>query len=213
VSSLSTPLERAQIGILYLSTFNTDLILVPEDKTEQSHQLISSATDLFEKIQHSTKPLSFQPNELENGPQVIVKVLPNEMCIANFRSMDFVSRAAYNLLQQFFFSERDSSGFFSFTSSSTEVSIIVDKTSLSNFPPDLLEIHPNTWRAIQVLGEGLQGFVNNHVSIFSRILAEDHVAIYYVSTFNNDFIFVSNDKITTAINSLRKHFTILEVEE
>jgi len=209
VSSLSTPLERAQIDIIYLSTFNTDLILVPEDNTDKAHQLISSATDLLEKIHHWTKPPSIQPHEVENNPQVIVKVLPNEMCIANFRSMEFVSMATFNLLHQFFFSERDSSGFFSFTSSSTEVSIIVDKNSLSNFPPDLLEIHSNTWRAIQVLGEGLQGFVNNHVSIFSRILAEVNVAIYYVSTFNNDFIFVSNDKITAAINSLQKHFTIL----
>jgi hypothetical protein len=45
--------------------------------------------------------------------------------------------------------------------------MIIDEASLATFPSESLEVHLQSWRAIQVLGEGSMGF--------SMLLSKDHM--------------------------------------
>jgi hypothetical protein len=50
ISILSSALAKAGIGILYLSTFNTDLILVPEMELQRAKEILSKIVKIEEDV-------------------------------------------------------------------------------------------------------------------------------------------------------------------
>lgn len=82
----------------------------------------------------------------------------------------------------------------------------MDSESITSFPGDIISVHDDTWKSIQVVGEGSSSAGSN-VSLLSAILAE--TPIYFLSTFNDDFILVPANKITQAISTLEKQFNIV----
>jgi len=226
VAKLSAPLASARLPIIYLSTYNTDLILVPEDKEKQALDLLKS------NLAHKQKPqkkaassenlkaalsstASSRPSvgsSTARPPQFVVTPLPHRLSISTFKSSDFTESNALTMLKLLVFHSSHTSRLFSITRCPGEMSFIMDKTSVSQFKENALEAHADTWRAIQVLGEGTST-VGNNVNAFSQVLASASIAIYYLSTFNSDFILVPEGKVDAAINCLKEHFFIIIDEE
>jgi len=199
ISRLTEPLSQAKIVMIYLSTYNTDLILVPEEKHDEAFSLLNKAV---------TEPTeSINKHEVSAKGQVFLTVLPDRLLIVNFKSQDLRS-SCHSLLQQFFFT---SNRFFSFSASPTETSLLIAADSVVSFPPDVFDIHPQTWKALEVQ-VGSNVFSGTNVNLLSNILAKAGISIYYLSTFHTDFILVPEDKVQEATNCLKNNLAVI-VEE
>jgi len=186
--------------MIYLSTYNTDLILVPEEKHDEALKLLNHS------VSQPRSPRAL-PASITPGLQVFLTVLPDKLAIANFKSQD-IRLSCHSLIQQFFFPS-STNRFFSFTGFPTETSIILERSILSTFPADSLEIHPSTWIALEVHVGTSSGM---NVNMLSGLLANADISIYYLSTFHTDFILVSEDKVASAIECLKSNLSII-VEE
>jgi len=90
--------------------------------------------------------------------------------------------------------------------------LILDYDSIPTFPKDRLTIHNDCWLAIHVVGEGSTGFTGSNVSVLSSVLASEGISIYYISTFNTDFILVPEKTVNAAISCLKKKLNVLFLE-
>jgi len=261
VSRLSASLCQSGINMIYLSTFNTDLILVHEDDEQRAVHLLSqnilsiSTLETFPKqvtpdaentstisnltsstvsdseslssalpecevssrnLDDSLSANGFSANppnssstssSLISCSQIAMTTLSNRLFIAALSSKQDFSLCTHALLRQFLFPS--GTRLFSLTSSPNEVSMILDDEALASFPENLLIVHGDCWKAIQVLGEGSIGFIGNNIHVFSEILAVASIPIYFLSTFNEDFILVPEKKIEIAVQCLNKYLNII----
>jgi hypothetical protein len=99
------------------------------------------------------------------------------------------------------------SRFYSITRTADELSIVV--------PEDLVLSGTRReagWSCIKVLGPldfGLTGILAG----ISRVLAEEGVSLFAVSTFDTDYILVKQDSIASAVDALeRAEYTFIDAE-
>ncbi|KAG0200865.1 GATS protein-like 3 [Mortierella sp. GBA30] len=110
---------------------------------------------------------------------------------------------AIRLLQSIFFDNR-MERFFSFTQTDTTLSIIMDDATMSLFPDHTLNTHAGDWRLIAI-GDGPLGFDEcGIVSEFSRPLSENGISLFYLSTFNSDYIMVNDHDFDQAVACLHE---------
>ena len=118
-----------------------------------------------------------------------------------------VSRAdlpsvAFQLLRILLRSSADR--FFSFSSVNAEITLVLqpaDAECLQQAQAPGLTVLPTVWSVLQ-LDAGASAGATQTVTSVSRILAEHLIGIFYLSTFNFDFIFVPTSKAHKAINAL-----------
>jgi len=105
-------------------------------------------------------------------------------------------------------SRTSSDHFFSFTSSQNEFSLILSKSAAETLHKARLDvaINPSTWKAI-LLAAGASGFENSMVNSVARILAQEQICLYYMSTWNQDFILVEATQLNGALKILKKLLT------
>jgi hypothetical protein len=140
--------------MIYLSTYNTDLILVSEEKHNEAFSHLSTA------VKSPSKSTEVPSSSTLLGNETFLTVLPDRLAIATFKSNDIRS-SCHSLVEQFFFhskyifsmscvNHQRPNRFFSFTSSATETSLILDYDTISAFDKDVLEVHGSSWRALEV---------------------------------------------------------------
>ncbi|KAF9572168.1 GATS protein-like 3 [Mortierella alpina] len=94
--------------------------------------------------------------------------------------------------------------FFSFTQTDTTLSIIMDDATMSLFPDHTLNTQAGDWRLIAI-GDGPLGFDEcGIVSEFSRPLSENGIGLFYLSTFNSDYIMVNDQDFEQAVACLQQ---------
>jgi len=214
ISSLCTPLSKENISMIYLSTYNTDLILVKDEESSKALDLLKSA---YQQKRQSTpsstpshtdtshKPANTPDTSPTTGSQMLVSLLPNRLAIATFNDLPSFSSSTQALLKEFFFSP-PTDRFFSFTASPTEVSMVINEDSLGSFPEKSLLVH-SSWRVLDVCASA-SGFMGSSVNTLSDALAKANISIYYLSTFHTDFILVPENKVDAAIASLKSSLNI-----
>ncbi|KAG0054511.1 GATS protein-like 3 [Gryganskiella cystojenkinii] len=110
---------------------------------------------------------------------------------------------AIRLLESIFFDNRQDR-FFSFTQTDTTLSMIMDDQTLSVFPEHTLNTQEGDWRLIAI-GDGPLGFDEcGIVSEFSRPLSEVGIGLFYLSTFNSDYIMVNDQDFEEAVSCLEE---------
>ncbi|KAF9967215.1 GATS protein-like 3 [Mortierella alpina] len=108
---------------------------------------------------------------------------------------------AIRLLQSIFFDTR-LDRFFSFTQTDTTLSLIMDDATVALFPDHTLNTHAGDWRLIAI-GDGPLGFDEcGIVSEFSRPLNDNNISLFYLSTFNSDYIMVNDHDFDQAVACL-----------
>ncbi|KAF8930188.1 GATS protein-like 3 [Dissophora ornata] len=113
-------------------------------------------------------------------------------------SMDVL---AIKLLESIFFDNRQVSGE---PTTETTLSIIMDDETLSLFPEHALNTHAGDWRLIAI-GDGPLGFDEcGIVSEFSRPLSQSGINLFYLSTFNSDYIMVNDHDFNQAVARLHE---------
>jgi hypothetical protein len=224
ISLLSGGITQEGINVIYLSTYNTDLLLVEQSKLDEALKCLRRRLDEFVQSPDET-PASFlshsptasiqtpphtpphtiphinvsSPSSFSSiGPtacrRMTLTPLPKTLSIAFFPRKD-VPKCAYSLLKPFL----SDLSFYSMTLTAAEVSLILDEEVLSLFPKDLIQVHSSKWRCIQV-DFGSMGFTETGaVSLLADILAKKEVSIFYLSTFSTDFTLVEAPQLESAI--------------
>jgi len=99
--------------------------------------------------------------------------------------------------------------FFSFTQAGDQISLIVETDAVSLFPSHIVSQHKLVWNAIQV-SQGSESLdTAGLVAPLSVILASVNVSIYYLSTYNLDFILVAENQVHIAIDTLKQRMNVL----
>lgn len=81
-----------------------------------------------------------------------------------------------------------------------EISLVCEENSV---PENILEKDDN-WRGFRI--EGVLDFsLVGILSKLSKILADNNIGIFAVSTYNTDYIFVKNDNFKNAISLLKEN--------
>ncbi|KAF9965570.1 GATS protein-like 3 [Mortierella alpina] len=106
-----------------------------------------------------------------------------------------VGQLAIRLLESIFFDNRQTD---------TTLSIIMDDATMSLFPDHTLNTQAGNWRLIAI-GDGPLGFDEcGIVSEFSRPLSENGIGLFYLSTFNSDYIMVNDQDFEQAVACLKE---------
>ncbi|KAL6077117.1 GATS protein-like 3 [Balamuthia mandrillaris] len=250
ISLLAGAIASAGISIIYLSTFNTDLIVVAEEHLEEAHECLKKALQpsgiphdaqkLFQSSpQNSQLPTTSPPslssivaegvrdhrikankvnkkNRSDGGnrrnlvgkDKVLVSPLPKQLSIATL-PREALSKVVHPLLRVFLMQ----CTFFSVTMTKDEVSMIIDDELLEYFDMDLLEVHDKTWRGIQVEQGSMGTAETGAVSMLADVWANEGISIYYLSTFQTDFVLVEEEQLQEAIQVLlQENLAMLEDE-
>ncbi|KAF9177366.1 GATS protein-like 3 [Haplosporangium sp. Z 767] len=85
----------------------------------------------------------------------------------------------------------------------TTLSIIMDDATMSLFPDNTLNTQAGDWRLIAI-GDGPLGDKCGVVSAFSRPLNENGIGLFYLSTFNSDYIMVNDQDFEQTVDCLEK---------
>jgi len=109
VANLSGPLTEAGIGMLYLSAYECDLILVQENQVE------AAVSCLYNKIciKGESKRQEITKKTLPSSP-IVATAIPSRLALATINSLDDLPYCEHSILQQFFFPSRTENRFFSF---------------------------------------------------------------------------------------------------
>lgn len=212
IHALSDPLAKAGISIFNLSTAETDYTLVPEDRIfdaidcleEVFSILIEGLDDLLQILPRPEKRFGGK-NEEKTFKQHPLSLPPDELYLCYFRK-DEATSISMALLKMLFF-PKNKSRFLSYTESEDEISLVLDKDSISYF-----EGVPNTsgpWRLIKV-DDGPLGFSETGI-VCSLAEALIDFSLFYVSTYFTDYVLVEAIDIEKVINILKQeNFTFKE---
>lgn len=91
----------------------------------------------------------------------------------------------------------DDSGFYSVTRTSDELSVVCKQVSPGI---DIVEANKD-WKAFKIVGL-LDFSMVGVIAEVSRILKENNISIFTISTFDTDYILVKNHNLTKAIGAL-----------
>jgi len=201
IANLSAPLTDAGIGMIYLSAYECDLILVQESQIDEA------VSCLFNKI-FVKEPKAAQDEISKRkipSTKILATTLSARLALATLKTSAELTSCTHALLRQLFFSKSETR-FFSFLSPTSKSSFILEHNCLDTFPRDSLIVHRDCWRAILVSGEVSS---SPTVNVFSSVLASANVSIYYLSTYNADFILVPERSLEDAIQCLQNKLNVV----
>lgn len=225
IRKYSEPLARHKLNIIYLSTFDTDIILVEEKNKQIALDCLIEAIKEEKCTNSSNKTIPTPPQserklpqflsadkmmyELEHEDSVGLTPLPNALAILSLSRRTFTSHM-HLFLNLFLFEDSIDQRFFSLTSYHEQNSIVLDREYLnmitSQISSDCIKANEFSWNAIHVQ-EIPEGISSDVVSFASDILADNGVSIYYLSTMNDDYILVPTDLLENAVISLETFST------
>ncbi|KAI7902822.1 uncharacterized protein BX663DRAFT_531305 [Cokeromyces recurvatus] len=218
ISDLSGPLAQGKFSIFYMSTYQTDFVLIKDRRLKQAIQLLQQNGFIFD-LDSIEQCLGSSPNsipqldkKIENKPpQSIINkenfersVLSDEFqCVGlnhHYRSewaMTVLKILSYPELISFDTDKR----FFSYTATSDGISLIANQRILNLFEPESIfrDEESQTFRVIQVnlAGSNLErcGIV---WSISHPLATEAHINLLYLSTFKSANVLVSSEDLGRA---------------
>eukprot|EP01112_Ceratiomyxa_fruticulosa_P006458 TRINITY_DN1725_c0_g1_i1.p1 TRINITY_DN1725_c0_g1~~TRINITY_DN1725_c0_g1_i1.p1 ORF type:complete len:366 (-),score=51.54 TRINITY_DN1725_c0_g1_i1:51-1148(-) len=155
-----------------------------------------------------------------------INIIKGPLYIASFKKEN-VSRVSHALLKIFLLPSL-TPRLFSYTETNSEVTLLLDDNSLSSFHesgsnnPEVESLDPNSptvyyggltvgkvrWRGLEVM-LGSCGYTESGiVATLSSILSSSDINLYYLSTYNTDYILVPEDKLYLAISCLEKSLSV-----
>jgi hypothetical protein len=214
IARFSEPLARQHVDLIYVSTYNTDLILVTEEAVERA--VVGLQQVALDGLSTPSAPQSLGTEKMprfaseddleaiqgDAAETHILAKLENHLHLVNFATSQ-VPALTHCLLQLFLFPQSPAR-FFSYTSYGGQVSLILDSLEFDSLRPHLSSVthHEHLWNAIHIQASA-EGIDSGVVNFAARLLADSHIPIYYLATSNDDFILVPQQSSTAALASLQ----------
>lgn len=145
-----------------------------------------------------------------------ISLLPVRLQLLTFpkESLPFVAHA---IIKNVLFKKQNK--FFSYTENSMEISIIADVETIENdFPKNNSPTCPglciceDPFRALQVDNEYGLEMSGKRINDLSAPLAQANISIFYLSTYQTDFIFVKEKRIPLVVSVLKKSFQFIDLD-
>jgi len=209
VTAMSVPLAAAGISIFNLSTYETDYVLVPEsriyDALDAMNKEFKILTEGLEEIEKEIpRPSSATVPQIVTPSVSKFKLSPpsHELYLVGVRK-EMIAGVGQNMLRMLLFPQDEKRGFISYTETEDEVSIMVDGEYLHDLPADALINTGEVWKLLKV-GDSPLGFTETGiVSSIAETLSKAGVSLFYVSTFNTDYVLVTEADADKAVKCLR----------
>ncbi|KAH8553353.1 hypothetical protein BGW37DRAFT_465482 [Umbelopsis sp. PMI_123] len=140
-------------------------------------------------------------------------ILPARLKLLHFQKPQ-LPLVAHALIKACLLSDAtDPSYFFSYTENSYEISIVASVECIENdFLPLLssdsfngVQVSQDVYRVLQVDDEGGQDCSGKRISDLSAPLAQAQFSIFYMSTYQTDFVLIKDIKLAEAVASLISH--------
>lgn len=142
----------------------------------------------------------------------MITILPARLRIINFPRSHLI-HVTHAIVKMLFF--KDVNGcdyFFSFTENAYGISVVANESAIEeDFLPALeaagcpdLGAPTGVFRVLQVDDEGGQDFSGRRICEISEPLAEGRFSILYISTYQTDFVLISENKLLSAVKVLRR---------
>lgn len=220
ICKYSEPLARHHLDLIYVSTYHTDLILVEEDNVERavsslqqvalennarspspSPQQQLGSTDTLPRFTSQDDVEALQDESTFETTHILAK-LDTSLHLVNFAETH-VPALTHALLQIFLF-PREQSRFFSYTAYGGQVTLILDSVDFDVLQPHFETIvhHEDLWNVIHIQASAA-GIDSSVLNFAARVLAQNHISIYYLSTLNDDFILIPQDSSNKALECLQ----------
>jgi len=205
ISELSHVLAKACISIYYLSTGNSDYILVPEDNLPAAMNSLKEHFQMIagERCESATLDVASVKQEIvevkcsevfhKKSKNLECTILNEELHICSLHK-ESRSECALALLRLIF---KSNTNFFSFTETEDEISLMVENKELNGFSQDITI--SDGWRPIQRFKKTSLSEVGV-ISALSKPITSAKIPIVYLSTFNSAYIFVQS-----------KHFAVTKL--
>jgi len=145
-----------------------------------------------------------------------ISLLPVRLQLLTFpkESLPFVAHA---IIKNVLFKKQNK--FFSYTENSMEISIIADVETIENdFPKNNSPTCPglciceDPFRALQIDNEYGLEMSGKRINDLSAPLAQAGISIFYLSTYQTDFIFVKEKRIPLVVSVLKKSFQFIDLD-
>ncbi|KAG2186616.1 hypothetical protein INT44_002840 [Umbelopsis vinacea] len=140
-------------------------------------------------------------------------ILPARLKLLHFQKLQ-LPLVAHALIKACLLSDTtDPSYFFSYTENSYEISIVasvecIEKDFLPLLSSDSfagVQVSQDVYRVLQVDDEGGQDCSGKRISDLSAPLAQAQFSIFYMSTYQTDFVLIKEIKLAEAVASLIRH--------
>jgi len=215
VHSFSSPLAEGGITIYYLSSCDSDFILVPEK--DLGNALCNLRKRFEVKLDNEeleggfsnmnvTEGTKDQKERGKEGKRRKLKVLKDHFYLCKLKNefIDLLSGVVVNMIlfqNQTFFSY--------FETGEGTSGIVVDANRLDHFPKEMIDVVGDQWIPIRV-DDGPLGFVEVGIvnSISEPLSRAKITAQIYFSTYYTDYTMVREKEIETAVNCLKELFDV-----
>ncbi|KAG2233912.1 hypothetical protein INT48_004400 [Thamnidium elegans] len=143
----------------------------------------------------------------------MITILPSKVKLLHF-PRSHLPHVTHAIVKSCFFQDtKDSRYFFSFTENAYEISIVASKEVIDNdFIPCLimsqcedLRSSNDIFRVLQVDDEGGQDTSGKRISDLSGPLASGKFSIFYMSTYQTDFVLIKERRLRQAVQLLQQH--------
>lgn len=140
-----------------------------------------------------------------------IEQLPQRLRLVSL-SKESVPAFTHTLLNALFFCQSGPK-FISYTETNEEISLIVDEETFKIFPQNSVQVSEEFWRAFQFSLGSSPLETGGLVSIISAPLGRAGISIFFLTTFNCDFILVQESKFQEAKTCLKANFPIVFNDE
>jgi len=141
-----------------------------------------------------------------NKKKIGVHCFPNRLFLVSLPKTK-LDEVAHTIMKLLLFPLSGPDWLFNYTSTYEEISMIVTLEGLKWFPSNSVSVASKPWRALSILSSE-----HMMISEVSRLLSKAGISIYYLSTYECDFILVPENDFVCAMNSLTERFQIISNE-
>ncbi|KAF0689955.1 Aste57867_18599 [Aphanomyces stellatus] len=219
VSFLSKLLAEDNISILNMSTYDTDIIYVQEDKLDQAvdclrRKLSRGVTGLkADKDAECELRLSIDdPLDLktvvESGQYLAV--YPASMVLVRLKK-DALRDSAFGLTQLVLRSQGGAHAFWCYCETGEEISLIVDEECLVAFSESAVIVSPDRWRVIKLCGR-TYNFDETGVVAAMSALNSVNTQVLNISSFGANVTLVLDDALDESVASLCASLNLTRVD-
>ncbi|KAI8924569.1 ACT domain-containing protein [Entophlyctis helioformis] len=146
----------------------------------------------------------------------VISILPDKLQLLSLPRSS-LRHAAFGLLKNVF-APRNPSVFFNVTENSFEVSIVACIDTVTRDFPSLLAcpglvVCPDTFRALQIEDDVGQDNSGKRINQLAGPLARAGISIFYISTYQTDFVLVKERRLPLVVSTLHTHdFQFVDLE-
>jgi len=151
--------------------------------------------------------------------EATVTVVPHRLYIVSFLK-EYVSLLTHGLLRIIFFANRDSY-FMSYTETLDDISMVIDENLLHIFMSDFtvesnkksIRISANVWTGIQFSIASPPTETKGFINTIAGPLSAKGISIFYLYTFNTDYILFEEQNLESAKTCLRENFNVVGFDD